>query len=117
MWDDNVELWVSRQVLREYLVQVTRPQITVRPLSIQQAVSQVNMIQSLFRVADETAEVTQKLLELLQQFPTGGKNVHDANIVATMLVNGVNTLLSQNVDDIKRFVPMIKIVPLVEDIR
>jgi hypothetical protein len=42
MWNANTELWISRQVLREFLVQ------------------------ALFRVADETQAVTEQLLYLLQ---------------------------------------------------
>ena len=34
-----------------------------------------------------------------------GKQVHDANIVATMLAHGVGRLLTFNVADFQRFVP------------
>jgi len=46
-----------------------------------------------------------KLIDLIQEFPTAGKQIHDANIVATMLVNGVDFLLTYNKDDFKRFFP------------
>ncbi len=49
---------------------------------------------------------------LLREYPTAGKQVHDANIVATMLAYGIPTLLTQNVDDMRRFAGKIAIVPL-----
>lgn len=112
MWEDGVELWISRQVIREYLVQATHPK-TLRPtLTINQVMNQMQIITSLFRVADETTAVTAQLLELLKTYPTQGKQVHDANLVATMLINQIDTLLTLNVDDLKRFDDKIKIVSI-----
>lgn len=110
----NSELWISRQVIREYIAQVTRPQSFVQPLTYAEVAVKVDIIGKLFLVADETAQVTAQLLTLMKEFPTGGRQVHDANIVATMLVNSIDTLLTQNIDDMKRFASKIKLVPLVE---
>ena len=63
----------------------------------------------------ETAAVTARLLQLIKEYPTGGKQIHDANIVATMLVNGIDTLLTQNIDDMKRFENEITLIPLKAD--
>ncbi len=82
------------------------------PLNIDEILLQLENIQQTFKIADETAEVTAQLLDLLKTYPTGGKQVHDANIVATMLVNGVDTLLTMNVDDFRRFEGRIKLLPL-----
>jgi predicted nucleic acid-binding protein len=107
--DENYELWISRQVIREYLVQVTRPGFLAIPLSIEQVNAHTRTLRSLFKVADETDAVTDKLLELLNEFPSGGKQIHDVNIVATMLVHDIDTLLTLNVEDMKRFATQIKI--------
>ena len=58
--------------------------------------------------------VTAKLLDLLLQFPSGGKQVHDANIVATMLVHGVPKLLTHNTADFARFSSVIEVLPLAQ---
>jgi len=113
MWDDDVELWISRQVVREYLVQATHPRTFAQPLTLPQIMMHIETIQSLFRIADDTHEVTAQLLELLKAYPTGGKQVHDANIIATMLVYGIDTLLTINVEDMKRFADRVKLLPLV----
>ena len=47
--------------------------------------------------------VTQILCELLAEIPTGGKQVHDANIVATMMAYGIPALLTHNAKDFARF--------------
>jgi|LakMenE01Jun11ns_1017448.scaffolds.fasta_scaffold9670723_2 predicted nucleic acid-binding protein len=66
-----------------------------------------------FIVADEAAAVTSQLLTLLQIISLGGKQVHDANIVATMLVHGIERLLTHNVADFMRFSHLITVVPIV----
>ena len=109
MWDNNTELWISRQVIREYLVQVSNGKNDILLINDQMAV-QIGVLQSLFQVADETPEVTAKLAELIAAHPTGGKQVHDANIVATMLAYGIDTMLTLNIADMKRFDPLIKLV-------
>jgi hypothetical protein len=97
------------------LSQVTRPGFFAQPLAIEQATKQVEDFQSLFSVADETSQVTTYLLSLLQEFPTAGKQVHDANIIATMLTYQIDTLLTQNIDDMKRFSSKVTLLPLVGD--
>jgi len=84
-------------------------------MQIDDVLKLLDEIRNSFRIADETAEVTAQLLQLLKQYPTGGKQVHDANIVATMLVHGVDTLLTMNVVDFQRFQDRITLVPLRAD--
>ncbi len=40
----------------------------------------------------------------------GGRQVHDANIVATMLAHGETRLLTANRSDFRRFEPRIELV-------
>ncbi|MCC6801242.1 MAG: PIN domain-containing protein [Anaerolineae bacterium] len=113
--DAGVELWISRQVIREYLQQATRPQVFMNPMTIEQVEPQVIAMHRLFRIADETEAVTTQLLALLKSYSTGGKQVHDANIVATMLVSEIDTLLTLNLADFRRFADKIKLVSLEEE--
>lgn len=105
--------WISRQVLREYLVSLTRPQQFPIPPELATVVAQVQQFQHHFRVANEGPEVTTRLLALLLEVPTRGRRIHDANIVATMLVYGVRRLLTHNTDDFVRFAAFIDVLPLV----
>jgi hypothetical protein len=49
--------WISRQVLREYLVQLTSPGVLPVPMSAQIAATQATALESLYRVADGTGTV------------------------------------------------------------
>jgi predicted nucleic acid-binding protein len=108
----GMEVWISRQVLREYLATLSRPQTFTPPIPAEKLGSQVRSFISRFPIAEDTAQVTERLLDLIQQFPTGGKQVHDANIVATMLAYNIPTLLTHNTDDFVRFSSLITVLPL-----
>ena len=45
-------------------------------------------------------------------FEIAGKQVHDANIVATMLVHGITQVLTHNITDFARFSSLITVLPL-----
>lgn len=108
----GTELWISRQILREYVAVLTRPQTFARPISMTDVAADVRSFERQLQVADDTAPVTAQLLQLLEEVPTGGKQVHDTNIVATMLVHGITTLLTGNAADFARFEPRITVEPL-----
>ncbi len=96
-------LWISRQVLREYLAILTRPQAFTQPMPKDIAIERVRYFETRFQVADDTAAVTAQLLRLLHDFQIGGKQIHDTNIVATMQTLGIRCLLTHNHQDFKRF--------------
>ncbi|HVG06102.1 MAG TPA: PIN domain-containing protein [Thermoanaerobaculia bacterium] len=106
------DLWISRQVLREYLATLSRAQIYSNPKPLRELAEDVRYFQNRFVVANEGPAVTEKLLELIEQTETGGKQIHDANIVATMLVHGVSQLLTNNPGDFARYSGVIRIIPL-----
>ncbi len=53
-----------------------------------------------------------QLLHLLEVYPGAGKQVHDANIVATMLEHGLPRLLTFNTADFRRVAGLIELEPL-----
>jgi predicted nucleic acid-binding protein len=102
-------LWVSTQVLREYLAAVTRPQATAPGLAMATAIADVRSFRAAFDVAEELPGVLDRLLDLLTAHRDSGRQVHDANIVATMLENGIRRLLTFNGADFRRFARIIDI--------
>lgn len=106
--EDGRILWISRQVLREYLVTLTRPQ-AFQDVPLTTVLEQVRLFQDYFEVADDTDAVTDQLMQLMDDILIGGKQVHDANIVATMLAHGIPTLLTHNGKDFERFEAYVKI--------
>lgn len=101
-------LWISRQVIREYLVTMTRPQ-NFENLSKDTVLEQISRFIARFQVADDTTAVTGQLIRLLREIKIGGKQVHDANIIATMLAYNIPCLLTHNVKDFERFGKVIRI--------
>lgn len=106
-------LWVSRQILREYLAAMSRPGTVTPPPSMTALIADVQTFQTRFFIAEDGPAATIHLLSLLTSIPCGGKRVHDANIVATMLAHGIPRLLTHNVADFSRFAGIITVVPLV----
>lgn len=62
-----------------------------------------------FQVADDTAAVTGQPAKLMGDLQIGGKQVQDANVVITVLANGIPKLLTHSVKDLKRFGEVVKI--------
>jgi len=60
-----------------------------------------------FHVLEGTRIVSEKLGELVQRFSVKGRQVHDANIAATILANGLKDLLTHNISDFARFSPLL----------
>lgn len=110
---DGIALYASGQVLREYLCVATR-EIVDNGLGLTRADAVANVVAFRDRLSslDENGKVVDRLLELLENIDCRGKQAHDANVVATMLVHGVETLVTANEDDFKRFVEHIRITPL-----
>jgi predicted nucleic acid-binding protein len=106
------ELWISRQILREFLATLSRPQTFTPPLSAAQLAQEVAAFQRQFHIAEDNAGVTAHLLRLLASIPIGGKQVHDANIVATMQTYNIRRLLTHNTTDFTRFSAFITVEAL-----
>lgn len=105
----GIPLWISDQILREFLAAVTRPQPGIPPMPMTLAVEQAKFFSQRFWIAVDGPDVRAHLLTLLTAYPVAGRQVHDANIVATMLANGITRLLTFNVADFRRFAALITV--------
>jgi len=100
----GVQPYTSGQILREYLVVATRPPAANGlGLDSVSAVANVTAFRERLTLLDEDERVADRLRELLVRVPCRGKRIHDANIVATMLVHRVRRLLTSDPDDFARF--------------
>lgn len=111
---ERAQLWISRQVIREFSVTLTRSQGFGRTMDAPEVAGRVRNFLPFFQIADETAEVSDRLLSLMDSVPLGGKQIHDANIAATMLTYGIPRLFTLNTVDFARFTPQITIITLEE---
>jgi predicted nucleic acid-binding protein len=110
---NEVVFRTSRQVLREFLASTTRPGAVVPPPMLGALTQAVRQFESEFEIADEDAAVTAILLDLLKSRTVQGKQIHDANIVATMRRYGIPSLLTHNTADFTRYMPDIGVPPLI----
>lgn len=96
-------LCVTPQILREYVVVLTRGAVFETQFSIVEVLTVVEILLQSLEVLDETATVAATLRDLLRRYPLRGKRVHDANLVAVMLTYGITRLATYNRDDFAVF--------------
>jgi predicted nucleic acid-binding protein len=101
--ESGADLFCSNQVLREYLVTLTRPGLFPDPPDRQQVLETLEDLRERYTVLPDNELVGAQLIQLMRSVDCAGKQVHDANIIATMLSGGVKALLTENVKDFKRF--------------
>ncbi len=100
----GVALCVSGQIVREFLVVCTRPaDANGLGLSPREAVRNAEAIIERSTVLEENRHVPVRLLAIARTAACGGKQLHDANIVATMQEHGLTRLVTGNPGDFRRF--------------
>jgi predicted nucleic acid-binding protein len=110
---EGAPLCISLQVCREFLVVLTRQPVEGRAFTVEEALRALDSWRSACTVLDEDAAVQGELFALLRSHQVKGKQVHDANIVATMRANGISRLATLNVKDFERYEDLIHAEALV----
>jgi predicted nucleic acid-binding protein len=100
---EKCDIWISRQVLREYAVVMSRQEFYGKTLTPQEISSDIAKWEKSFNVIDETKEITDNLKKLLVKYDLKGKRIHDANIVASMLKFSIPLIFTFNVSDFQAF--------------
>ncbi len=103
---------ISRQVISEYLSAVTRPQTWSDPLPMAEALKDAGWMGAAFEILEDGPKVTEMLVALCREVPVAGKQIHDANIAATMLAHGERRLLTFNATDFRRYGARIELVEM-----
>ena len=109
---DPEPLRISRQIIREYLAVVTRPQTWPVAITPEEALDDVSRLTDSFEILEDGPLVTELLVALCREVPAGGRQIHDANIVATMLARGERRLLTLNTADFRRYGERIELVDI-----
>jgi toxin-antitoxin system PIN domain toxin len=110
---DGAPACISGQVCREFLVVLTRQPVEGRPFTVDEALATLDTWRTACTVLDEDEAVLAELLALVRRHDVKGKQVHDANIVATMRANGLARLATFNAADFARFEDEIALEALV----
>lgn len=109
----EVNFYWSGQIVREYLVVATRSlSQNGLGLDVKSALGNIKAFSSRCSLLDDNSAVAAALRKLLLETETTGKQVHDANIVATSISHGVKEILTDKIDDFRRFKPWIAITSL-----
>ena len=109
---DQVPLAISTQICREFIVVLTRQPVEGRTFSTQEAVDVLDRWRSTCTVFEDDQAVLAELIATVRRYDVKGKQVHDANVVATMRANGIARLATLNVSDFHRFEDEIRLEPL-----
>jgi predicted nucleic acid-binding protein len=100
----NEPLCVGPQNIIEFWAVATRP-IALNGLGMTtaEAASEIASIRRLFRVLPHTPDVLEEWQGIVTRHSVLGKQTHDAHLVALMRLNNVNTILTFNGADFRRF--------------
>ncbi|MGH8547462.1 MAG: type II toxin-antitoxin system VapC family toxin [Methylococcales bacterium] len=103
-------LYISRQVLREYLAVLSRPQSNFKNIPQASVLLWLKTWRARCQILDDNEIVMETLWQLYSDIPFGGKQVHDANLIATLFSYGLDTLVTVNSADFVRFMPRLKLL-------
>lgn len=102
--DTGFHLAISGQIIREYLVVATRePEENGLGLSPEDAVSNIETFTKRTAMIEESEEVSDYLSDMVSKYNLTGKQIHDANIAATMKTSSIQLLITENSEDFKEF--------------
>jgi predicted nucleic acid-binding protein len=94
---------VTTQILREYLVVLTRGDVFETTFTVSEALDELEALLTSLEVLGETEETATRLRDLIRRYQVRGKQIHDANIVAVMSSYGISRLATYNSIDFERF--------------
>jgi len=107
------QLWISTQIIREFLVVMCNPNLTTPAFQPERAAVAVRYLLRRFHVAEDTHQVSRTLSWLLTLLPAGARRIHDGNIVATCRAYGIPSILTHNPGGFAPFASTITIELLV----
>ena len=79
------------------------------PITRGESLDDVRRLDLALEVLEDGAGVTETLESLCRDVAVGGRQIHDANIVATMLAHGERRLLTFNAGDFRRYGDLIEL--------
>ena len=100
---------ISRQVMREYFSGVTRLTWD-RHIPSEDALNDMVVLMNTFDVLEDSEIVINTLIALCREVVVNSRQIHDANIVATMLAHGERKLMTFNALDFRRYGDRIELI-------
>jgi predicted nucleic acid-binding protein len=107
----NESLCFAQQNIVEFCAVATRPVIVNGlGLTVEQAFTEVEALQKFFYLLPEKP-LHSIWEQLVLRYKVSGKNVHDARLVAAMIVHGVGEILTFNTQDFVRYTEIVVLDP------
>lgn len=103
----GAELFISSQILREYASVMTGKV----GMNVTDTQGNIERFMQEMTVLYDTPESFTLWRELVTRYDVKGRNIHDCNIAATMIANGVKAVLTHNGKDFMRY-KEITVIPL-----
>jgi predicted nucleic acid-binding protein len=88
------------------------PEVNGLGLGIGDALANVGAFRSRMRLLPESEQTWDRLRALVARYGCQGKQIHDANLIATALAADVAKLVTANVRDFVRFAPEVEVLDL-----
>jgi predicted nucleic acid-binding protein len=101
--DNNFKVYISSQVMREFLVISTNDKIFEKPLDIEEALSKLDEYKENFEVLYDSQVSMSELKRLVLKYRISKGDIYDVNIVATMVVNQLEEIYTFNNKDFRFF--------------
>lgn len=111
--DENTPLCISPQICREFISALTRKPIGGKLFAVAEAVDALAAWRKISILLEEDEATIDEWSRLIADHQVRGKQVHDCNIVATMLAHGVTRLGTRNPTDFGRYDDLVQIEPVV----
>jgi len=89
---------------------MTREQVWAKPLTLAEAITDAESLMRRFIVLEDGPAVWNEFVSLTRHAAFGGRQVHDANIVATMLAHRERRPVTFNDGDFRRFAGLIDVI-------
>jgi predicted nucleic acid-binding protein len=109
----NFEIWISRQVIREFLVYATRYNYEGKKIPIKEFLKPIFLNFEQYKISEDSIQTSENLRILIEKHDLSGKKIHDANIVATMQTYNISKLLTNNIKDFDQFNEIVEIISII----
>ena len=98
------QIIVVPQILVEFWVVATRPaNVNGLGMTTDNAEKELENLQSIFTVLPENERIFDEWKAIVTKHKVSGKPAHDARIVAAMMVHKIESILTLNAGDFKRY--------------
>lgn len=106
------KLYITPQNLIEFWNVCTRPKDkNGLGYSITETREEVAKLKTMFPLLMDTSAIYPEWERLVSTYQVKGVNVHDARLVAAMLIHGLTHILTFNIDDFRRYVEITPVNP------